>query len=78
MTMTIARARNIVHTPQPDPTDDAIIRQDRNVRSNLAFATHQIAYQLKMRDELLEEHKRLTALMQERNLPLPKEGPSFL
>ncbi|KAJ7473487.1 hypothetical protein FB451DRAFT_1175122 [Mycena latifolia] len=74
---TINRARTLVSTKQPEVPDEAIIRQDRNVRSNLAFATHQITYQLKMRDKLLTEHLRLNEIMKERKLTTAELGPVF-
>ncbi|KAJ7441713.1 hypothetical protein FB451DRAFT_1190900 [Mycena latifolia] len=77
ITNTIDRAHTLVTTKQPEVPDEAIIRQDRNVRSNLAFATHQIAYQLKMRDELLTEHLRLNEIMKERKLTTAELGPVF-
>ncbi|KAJ6466090.1 hypothetical protein DFH09DRAFT_1346163 [Mycena vulgaris] len=73
----ISTARTIVTSAQPEPSDDAIAVQDLQVRTDLAVATHRIAKQLKMRDELYAEHVRLIGVMKERKLAVPEGGPVF-
>ncbi|KAJ6464809.1 hypothetical protein DFH09DRAFT_1346741 [Mycena vulgaris] len=73
----ISTARTIVTSAQPEPSDDAIALQDLQVRTDLAVATHRIAKQLKMRDELYAEHVRLIGVMKERKLAAPEGGPVF-
>ncbi|KAJ6570444.1 hypothetical protein DFH09DRAFT_1313053 [Mycena vulgaris] len=73
----ISTAHTIITSSQPEPFDDAITLQDLQVRTDLAIATHRIAKQLKMRDELYAEHVRLIDVMKERKLAVPEGGPIF-
>lgn len=70
------KARAAVSRDQPPVPDEALIRQERTVRSNVACTVHQLAYHLKVLTELDSELARLTDVIKERGLGGP-EGLTF-
>lgn len=54
--------------------DDAVMRQERHVRSHMANCAHQLQHFLRTRDYLAIEHKRLMAILDQRRLRPSNSG----
>ncbi|KAJ7779514.1 hypothetical protein DFH07DRAFT_950577 [Mycena maculata] len=71
-----AAARHIAAQSHFEVPVDAICCQERNIRSHMAYAAHQLCYHIRIREQFEAEHQRLLDIMKERKLSPINYGTS--